>query len=92
MLLPGHQYRLDYNGSNRSEIANQINGLLSPDPETAGPFWCASPEAAYRYIPQKRPPQPFQTAQGYQRRILLVAAAGEAAVMHLSDVGPQLAL
>jgi precorrin-8X/cobalt-precorrin-8 methylmutase len=53
------------NRSNRFEIANQINALLSSDPESAGPFWCASPEAAFRYIPQKRPPQPFQTAQGY---------------------------
>jgi hypothetical protein len=53
------------NLSNRFEVANQINALLSSDPESAGPFWSASPEAAYRYIPQKRPPQPFQTAQGY---------------------------
>jgi hypothetical protein len=52
-------------GGRPFEIANQINALLSSDPESAGPFWCASPEAAYRYIPQKRPPQPFQTAQGY---------------------------
>jgi len=53
------------NRSNRFEIANQINALLSSDLERAGPFWCASPEAAYRYISQKRPSQPFQTAQGY---------------------------
>src|SRR6266705_414053 len=38
------------NRSNRFEIANQINALLSSDLERAGPFWCASPEAAYRYI------------------------------------------
>ena len=31
----------------------------------AGPFWCASSEAAYLYIPQTRPPEPFQTGQGY---------------------------
>ena len=53
------------NRSNRFEVANQINALLSTDPSSAGPFWCASPEAAYRYIPQNRPPEPFQTAQGY---------------------------
>jgi precorrin-8X/cobalt-precorrin-8 methylmutase len=52
------------NHSNRFEIANQINALLSVSPEAAGPFWCAGNEA-YRFIPQKRPPQPFQTAQGY---------------------------
>jgi precorrin-8X/cobalt-precorrin-8 methylmutase len=53
------------NRSNRFEAANQINALLSPDPTVAGPFWCASSEAACPYIPQKRPPEPFQTAQGY---------------------------
>jgi precorrin-8X/cobalt-precorrin-8 methylmutase len=53
------------NRSNRFELANQINALLSSDPKVAGPFWCASPEAAYRYIPQNRPSEPFQTAQGY---------------------------
>jgi precorrin-8X/cobalt-precorrin-8 methylmutase len=53
------------NRSNRFEVANQINALLSADPNGAGPFWCASSEAAYRYIPQTRPPEPFQSAQGY---------------------------
>ena len=53
------------NRSNRFEVANQINALLSPDPKVVGPFWCASPEAAYPYIAQNRPPEPFQTAQGY---------------------------
>jgi len=53
------------NRSNRFEVANRINALLSPGPKVAGPFWSASPEAAYRYIPQKRPPEPFPTAQGY---------------------------
>ena len=53
------------NRSNRFEIANQINALLSPDPKSAGPFWCASEEAAYQFISQNRPRQPFQTAQGY---------------------------
>jgi hypothetical protein len=36
------------NRSNRFEVANQINALLSADPKAAGPFWCASSEAAYR--------------------------------------------
>jgi len=40
---------------------NQIDALLSTDPTAAGPFWCASPAAAYR----NRPPEPFQTAQSY---------------------------
>ena len=53
------------NRSNRFEMANQINALLSSGPKMAGPFWCASSEAAYLYIPQTRPPEPFQTAQGY---------------------------
>lgn len=53
------------NRSNRFEVANRINALFSPGPETAGPFWCASSAAAYQYIPQARPPEPFQTAQGY---------------------------
>lgn len=53
------------NQSNRFEVANQINALLSPDAKAAGPFWCVSPEATYLYIPQRRPPEPFQTAQGY---------------------------
>jgi hypothetical protein len=53
------------NRSNRFEIANRINALLSTAPEAAGPFWCASPASAYPYIPQRRPPEPFQTAQGY---------------------------
>jgi len=53
------------NHSNRFEVANRINAHLSADPESAGPFWCAPQEAAYLYIPQKQPPQPFQAAQGY---------------------------
>jgi len=57
------------NRSNRFEVANQINSLLSVSPEAAGPFWCAGSEA-YRYLPQKRPPQPFQTAQGYAVKAL----------------------
>jgi hypothetical protein len=39
------------NRSNRFEVANKINALLSPDPKVTGPFWCASPEAAYPSIP-----------------------------------------
>jgi hypothetical protein len=53
------------NRSNRFEVANQINALLSTGSKMAGPFWCASPDAAYPYIPQTRSPEPFQTAQGY---------------------------
>jgi precorrin-8X/cobalt-precorrin-8 methylmutase len=53
------------NQSNRFELANRINALLSPTPEAAGPFWCAAPDSLCPYIPQKRPPEPFQTTQGY---------------------------
>jgi hypothetical protein len=56
------------NRSNRFEVANRVNALLSTAPGTAGPFWCASPASAYQYIPQKRPPEPFLTAQGYAVR------------------------
>jgi len=51
------------NRSNRFEVANHAR--LSPSPKVAGQFWCASPAAAYRYIPQRRLPEPFQTAQRY---------------------------
>ena len=52
------------NRSNRFEVANCINALLSANPKT-GPFWCAGGGAAYACIPRKRPRQPFQTVQGY---------------------------
>jgi hypothetical protein len=53
------------NRSNRFEVVNRINALLSPTAEAAGPFWCAAPDSPSPWIPQKRPPEPFQTAQGY---------------------------
>ena len=58
-------HRKPTNHSNRFDVANTINSLLSLSPEAPGPFWCASPEAAYSYIPQSRPQQPFQTGQGF---------------------------
>ena len=58
-------HRKPTNRSNRFEVANTINSLLSLSPEAAGPFWCASPEGTYLYIPQSRPLQPFQTGQGF---------------------------
>jgi precorrin-8X/cobalt-precorrin-8 methylmutase len=61
------------NRSNRFEVADRINALLSPDAKKTGPFWCASEGAACQYIPQKRPPEPFQTAQGYVVRGLRLA-------------------
>src|SRR5439155_20511575 len=36
-----------------------------PEAKKTGPFWCASEGVACQYVPQKRPPEPFQTAQGY---------------------------
>jgi hypothetical protein len=65
MMKARHRARSPINRSNRFEVANQINALLSPDPKVAGPFWSASPEASYRYIPRNSPREPFQTAQGY---------------------------
>jgi precorrin-8X/cobalt-precorrin-8 methylmutase len=53
------------NRSNRFEVANRINALLSTDPKNAGPFWCAPREGAYSHIPQRQPLEPFRTAQGY---------------------------
>ena len=53
------------NRSNRFDVANNINALLSVGPKASGPFWCASTEAAYLYLTQRRPRQPFQTAQGF---------------------------
>jgi hypothetical protein len=53
------------NRSNRFEVANKLNSLLSESADSCGPFWCASTEAAYQYLPQTRPQQPFQSAQGF---------------------------
>ncbi len=51
------------NHSNRFEVANWINALLSVGGDAAGPFWCASPKGAYPNIPQ-RSPEPFHTRHG----------------------------
>src|ERR1700722_9976439 len=64
MKVPS-RIRKPTNRSNRFDVANKINSLLSLGPEAAGPFWCASTQAAYLYLPQGRPRQPFQTAQGF---------------------------
>jgi len=53
------------NRSNRFEVANKVNSLLSETGDSCGPFWCASPEAAYPYLRQTRPQQPFRSAQGF---------------------------
>jgi precorrin-8X/cobalt-precorrin-8 methylmutase len=53
------------NRSSRFEVANKINSLLSESADTCGPFWCASAETAYQYLPQTRPQQPFHSAQGF---------------------------
>jgi precorrin-8X/cobalt-precorrin-8 methylmutase len=53
------------NRSNRFEVASKINSLLSESADTCGPFWCASSETAYQYLPQTRPQQPFHSAQGF---------------------------
>jgi hypothetical protein len=42
----------------------------------AGQFWCASPAAAYRDIPQRRLPEPFQTAQRYVVKALRLTDRG----------------
>jgi precorrin-8X/cobalt-precorrin-8 methylmutase len=53
------------NRSNRFEVANKINSLLSLSSDSAGPFWCAPSEGRYQYLTQSQPPQPFQSAQGF---------------------------
>jgi hypothetical protein len=53
------------NRSNRFDVANKVNSLLSESTDSCGPFWCASTEGAYQYLPQTRPQQPFQSAQGF---------------------------
>jgi len=53
------------NRSNRFVVANKVNSLLSERTDLCGPFWCAPAEGVYRYLPQTRPPQPFQSAQGF---------------------------
>jgi hypothetical protein len=53
------------NRSNRFEVANKINALLSLSSEGVGPFWCAPSEGRYQYIAQSQPTQPFQSAQGF---------------------------
>ena len=64
--------RLPNNRSNRFEVANKINGLLSTGNDLIGPFWCSTDDATFPYIPQSQPRQPFQSAQGFsivQRRL-----------------------
>jgi hypothetical protein len=53
------------NRSNRFEVANKINSLLSLSSDGAGPFWCAASEGRYPYLSQNQPSQPFQSAQGF---------------------------
>ena len=53
------------NRSNRFDVANSVNSLLSEGASSCGPFWCASTEGAYEYLPQTRPQQPFESAQGF---------------------------
>src|SRR5262249_61940080 len=38
------------NRSNRFEVANKVNSLLSESADSCGPFWCASTEAACQYL------------------------------------------
>jgi precorrin-8X/cobalt-precorrin-8 methylmutase len=52
------------NRSNRFEVANRINALLSEGSNSRGPFWSVD-EAPYPYLPRTRPKQPFETAQGF---------------------------
>jgi molybdopterin molybdotransferase len=42
------------NRSNRFEVADRINALLSPDSEKTGPFWCAAENAACKYVKSAR--------------------------------------
>jgi hypothetical protein len=53
------------NHSNRFEVADKINSLLSGSNGILGPFWCFYAAARHPNIPQNRPSQPFQSAQGF---------------------------
>jgi hypothetical protein len=55
--------RAPTNKSNRFELANQINLLMSLG-AAPGPFWCTPRSGLHARIPQDRPTQPFKTAQG----------------------------
>jgi hypothetical protein len=57
--------RVPTNRSNRFEVADRINKLLSLGNNTLGPFWCTPRSGRYAHIPQNQPAQPFKTAQGY---------------------------
>jgi precorrin-8X/cobalt-precorrin-8 methylmutase len=61
----GSLARKPSNRSNRFEVANRINSILSLSSDSAGPFWCAHSEGRYPYIAQNQPPPPFQSAQGF---------------------------
>jgi precorrin-8X/cobalt-precorrin-8 methylmutase len=53
------------NRSNRFEVANQINTMMSRSIGASGPFWCTPNSGSYPRIPQNRPAQPFETTHGY---------------------------
>jgi hypothetical protein len=62
--------RAPTNRSNRFEVANKVNALMSTRADAAGPFWCTPRSGSYAQIPQNRPDQPFETAQRYFVRAL----------------------
>ena len=62
--------RLPTNRSNRIEVADQINARMSAG--QPGPFWCQRHAGKYPHIPQTRPANPFETAQGFTIRPLRV--------------------
>ena len=74
------------NRSNRFEVANKVNSLLSETGDLCGPFWCTSTDATYQYLPQTRPQQPFQSAQGF-----LIQPSWTAGVRYF-DVSPRYGL
>jgi precorrin-8X/cobalt-precorrin-8 methylmutase len=57
--------RAPTNRSNRFEVADRINKLLSLSDNARGPFWCTPRSGQHAHIPQNRPARPFKTAQGY---------------------------
>jgi precorrin-8X/cobalt-precorrin-8 methylmutase len=57
------QGRRPSNRSNRFQVADEVNQILSPA-AYRGPFWCTDNPTSYLHIPQERPQNPFTSAAG----------------------------
>ncbi len=52
------------NRSNRFDVAETINAVMSPAASALGPFWCLPKSGTHAHIPQKWPGQSFAAAKG----------------------------